>query len=363
MRTSHTRSHTLALIAVAATIAVSTAFAATLAETFNASPFVGDGGSFTLEGPGAAQFTHLSNAPAFTGDPAGSLEVEYDTLKPSTRLTAPLGVTVAETDSFSFGAVLTIRSAGFFADPDGFAQIAFGLINSTTTGLDRSGDFSDFDNDTFDMVEFNYFPNESAFFGGPFVSPSVLGAQVGTSAFNNIVFSSFAFTLPPDTPLRIEFMYDGVTSIMTGTVDSIAPDGTLTPLAETVPLDIYNPPGAFAVPLQGGFTVDAIAISAYLDGFAFAQASAQATLVYDELFFSTPGSGGTTCAELADQVIGQMCNDLLTSPPTSVAELEKIGDELAVQIISGATIIDDNTPGSASDTACITHVKGLIAGQ
>jgi hypothetical protein len=213
------------------------------------------------------------------------------------------------------------------------------------------------------MVEFNYFPNESAFFGGPFVSPSVLGAQVGTSAFNNIVFSSFAFTLPPDTPLRIEFMYDGVTSIMTGTVDSIAPDGTLTPLAETVPLDIYNPPGAFAVPLQGGFTVDAIAISAYLDGFAFAQASAQATLVYDELFFSTPGSGGTTCAELADQVIGQMCNDLLTSPPTSVAELEKIGDELAVQIISGATIIDDNTPGSASDTACITHVKGLIAGQ
>ena len=361
MRTRCSGHHKLAIIAVAATVIVSTAFAAALTETFNTSPFVGDGGSFTLKGPGVAQFTHLSNAPAFTGDPAGSLEVGYDTLEPATRLTAPLGMAVTETDTFSFGAVLTIRSAGFYADPNGFAQIAFGLINSTTTGLDRTGDILDFDNDTFDMVEFNYFPNVSTFFGGPFVSPTTLGAQVGTSAFNNVVFSSLEFTLPLDTPLRVELTYDGGISILTGTIDSIAPDGTLMPLAATVPLDIFNPSGAFAVPIQGGFTVDAIAISAYFDGFAFGQASVQVTLVYDELFFSTPGSGGATCAELADQVFDQMCNDLLSSPPTSLDELETVVDELAVRIISGAEIIDDNTPGSESDTACIAHVQGLIA--
>ena len=353
--------HKLAIIAAAATVIVSTAFAATLTETFNASPFVGDGGSFTLNGPGVAQFTHLSNAPAFTGDPAGSLEVGYDTLEPATRLTAPLGMAVTETDTFSFGAVLTIRSVGFYADPNGFAQIAFGLINSTTTGLDRTGDVLDFDNDTFDMLEFNYFPNASPFFGGPFVSPATLGTQVGTSAFNNVAFSSLELTLPLDTPLRVEFTYDGGISILTGTIDSIAPDGTLMPLAATVPLDIFNPSGAFAVPIQGGFTVDAIAISAYFDGFAFGQASVQVTLVYDELFFSTPGFGGATCAELADQVFDQMCNDLSSSPPTSLVELETVVDELAVRIIAGAEIIDDNTPGSESDAACIAHVQGLIA--
>jgi len=56
-----------------------------------------------------------------------------------------------------------------------------------------------------------------------------------------------------------------------------------------------------------------------------------------------------------------MCNDLFSSPPTSLDELETVVDELAVRIISGAEIIADNTPGSESDTACIAHVQGLIA--
>ena len=360
MRKNQARNHKLAIIAVAATVTVSTAFAATFSETFNAPPFVGDGGNFTLVGTGVGQFTHLSSAASFAGDPVGSLEVQYDTLEPTTRLAAPLGVTVDETDSFSFGAVLTIRSAAFYADPNGFAQITFGLINSTTTGGDRTGDFLDFDNDTFDMVEFNFFPNVSSFFGGPFVSPTVFGEQLDASAFNNVAFSSLEFALPLDTPLRVEFTYDGDTSILTGMIDSIAPDGTLMPLAATVPLDIFNPTGAFAVPIQGGFTVDAIAISAYFDGFAFGQASVQATLAYDELFFSTPVSGGTTCAELVDQVVDQMCNDLSTSPPTSLEELVTVVDEVAVRIISGAEIIDDNTPGAGSDAECIARAQGLL---
>src|SRR5256886_621647 len=104
---------------------------------------------------------------------------------------------------FDFGAILTIRSQGFFADPDGFSQIAFGLWNAARTGLKRTS----FPSDSFDLVEFDYFPNVTPF-GGPFVSPTVFGGNVADNAFFNFAFNSAETTLPLDTPLLVQCHYN-----------------------------------------------------------------------------------------------------------------------------------------------------------
>ncbi len=338
------------------------AFAGTFTEDFGDSPFTGDGGDFMIEGPGTDQFEFLPAAPvAFSGDPVGALAVHFDSLRQSTRFRAPVGVAVTETDSFSLGGIMTIQGSGFNADPNGFMQIAFGLINSSTTGLDRTGDFSDFAADTFDMVEFDYFPNASALFGGPFVSQLVLGEAVGGDAFNNVAFSSGEFALPLDTPLRIELHYDGMTSVLTLMVDQIAVNGSLTPLATGVkPLDIFAPPGGFAVPIEGGFTVDTIAISAYFDGFTAGTPSVEGTIVFDLLFAAFPDDEALTCAQAADRVFDQLCQDTSGAGLSSLSGLSALAAALAPTVLGRVDLIDEGTPESASTEACIDHILQLV---
>lgn len=261
--------------------------ALTLNEDFSDSPFVGDGGRFSIVGPGEDQFIHQLDNPAFAGDPMGSLVVHYDSAEPTTRFSAPLGVTVTDEDSFSFGTIMTIQSDDYFPSPFGFMEIAFGLINSETTGEDRTGSFEDFAADTFDMVEFDYFPN-ATFFGGPFVTVAVFGAPVTNDAFGNFVVTSGEFSLPLDTPLFIQVDYDGATTTVTVSVSKIAADGSLTGLVTgTSPLNIFNTGIPWAPGLIGGLSVDTISISAYKDGWnsPFLPISLVATVIYDKLFF------------------------------------------------------------------------------
>src|SRR5439155_19958288 len=119
------------------------------------------------------------------------------------RLSTSTGQVFSLDADFDFGAILTIRSEGFFADPDGFSQIAFGLWNAARTGLDRTS----FPSDSFDLVEFDYFPNVTPF-GGPFVSPTVFGGNVADNAFFNFAFHSAETTLPLDTPLLVQCHYN-----------------------------------------------------------------------------------------------------------------------------------------------------------
>jgi len=139
---------------------------------------------FFAEGDTAARFHYIANTPSrFAGDRRGSLRVLYDTTLPTARIGAPIGAVLSLDEDFRFGAVLTIRSAGFAADPNGFSQIAFGLWNAHTTGLGRTL----FPSDAFDLVEFDWFANVTAF-GGPFLSPSIFGGSVGANAFDNFAF-------------------------------------------------------------------------------------------------------------------------------------------------------------------------------
>jgi hypothetical protein len=225
--------------------------------------------AFTGEGNTAARFTYIPDTrPAFPGDRRGSLRVLYDTTLDTGRIGVPLGTVLSLDDDVRFGAVLTIRSAGFFADPNGFSQIAFGLWNSHTTGLGRTM----FPSDSFDLMEFDWFANVGPF-GGPFLSPSIFGGNLDGNAFDNFTFFSAETPLPFDTPLLCEGVYEAATRQLTVTVSRRGRGPQWEPIpgaAVTVDLSTLHP----------GYLVDTLGIGAYGEGWA----SLHAEVDYDLLW-------------------------------------------------------------------------------
>jgi hypothetical protein len=123
------------------------------------------------------------------------LTVLVNSALPTARLDLPLGTTLNDTSTF----ILTSRFSFHVttASPDQFAQIAFGLTNHTLTGGDRTGSLADQTSDnTFNTVEFNYFPNVSTLFGGPTLTPTVFGGQGGSEPDFD-AFSNFASIFDP----------------------------------------------------------------------------------------------------------------------------------------------------------------------
>ncbi len=235
---------------------------------------------FLLRGPGAAQFVYdAGTAPRYPGDPRGSLAVTYDSVEPTTRLFSMLRGGYTEQQNFEFGAVLTVRPDGFAPDPAGFHPIAFGLFNASTTGDDRTGDLSDFRADTFDTVEFAWFPNLSPLFGGPYLSPDAFGAAVSQDAFDRFAFSTVPLDLRPGVTYLVRMRHIAADRTLTCRIWSVAADGSTTPV----------PGGTTTVDLSGigGFLVNGLEITSYLDGFnVFSQSgrSLLATVDYDLLY-------------------------------------------------------------------------------
>ena len=223
---------------------------------------------FFAEGD-ATRFTFVPGTPPrFSGDRRGSLRVLYDTTRPTGRVGAPIGAVLSLDEDFRFGAVLTIRSAGFAADPNGFSQIAFGLWNSHTTGLGRTT----FPSDAFDLVEFDWFANVTDF-GGPFLSPSIFGGPAGANAFDNFAFTSSETALPFDVPLLCEGVYDAAARRLTVTVSRHVRGPRFDPVpgAETtVDLSTIDP----------GFLVDTFGIGAYGEGWPSLHAEVDFDLLY-----------------------------------------------------------------------------------
>jgi hypothetical protein len=261
----------LALAAsIAALLAAAAPVRADWVERFETDPLAGGGPNvFFAEGDAAARFVFLAGAPSrFPGDREGTLRVAYDTLLPTARISAPFGTALSPDADFSFGAILTIRSEDFFASPDGFSQIVFGLWNAATTGLNRTG----FPSDAYDQVEFDYFPNVTAF-GGPFVSPTVFGGNAGDNAFFNFAFQSAETVLPFDVPLLIEARYAAAARQLRVTVSRHASGTFFERLPEaTVSVDLSR--------LDPGFVVNVAGISGYFEGFASLRASVDYDLLY-----------------------------------------------------------------------------------
>lgn len=245
--------------------------ASSVVERFVGDPLAGQSANrFFQEGDVDGHFAYLPGEPPhFPGDRPGSLRVVYDTTVPAGRISTPLGRVLSIDDDFSFGAILTIRSGGFDADPDGFDQIAFGLWNEATTGLDRTG----FPSDSFDLIEFDYFPNVSPLFGGPFLSPTVFGGDAGGNAFFNFAFQSAEVGLPFEVPLLCVADYSAATRRLMVSVSRLGSGALVqrTPLA-TVVVDLAG--------LRPGFLANALGIPAYFEGFP----SLRAVVDYDLLY-------------------------------------------------------------------------------
>lgn len=242
---------------------------AQLVERFGSDPLErADGIVFYPEGDVAARFDYVMDGPHFPTDRPGTLRVLYDTTLPAGRISTPIGRVLTSGDEFEFGAILTIRSEGLFADPNGFSQIAFGLWNAHTTGMNRAS----FPSDAFDLVGFDYFPNVGEF-GGPFLSPGVFGGNVQNNAFFNFSFASAEVVLPADVPLLCQFhcipaqkrMNLRISKHIGGVTFARIPGAMV-----SVDLSQLNP----------DFLVNVAGIAGYFEGFASIRASVDYDLLY-----------------------------------------------------------------------------------
>jgi len=257
-----------ALVAGAFVLAAVPAHAGTTARLGSDPLKPGGSTPFFVEGD-ASRFAWVGNTPPrFPGDRRGSLRVLYDTTLPTGRIGMPLGSVLSLDEDFRFGAVLTIRSHGFAADPNGFSQIAFGLWNAHTTGLGRTL----FPSDSYDLVEFDWFANVTSF-GGPFLSPSIFGGNVQDNAFFNFAFQSVEAPLPFDVPLLCEGVYDATTRVLTVTVSRHVGGPRFEPVpGATTTVDLST--------LAPGFLVDTLGIAAYGEGWASLHAEVDFDLIY-----------------------------------------------------------------------------------
>jgi hypothetical protein len=152
---------------------------------------------------------------------ADTLTAAYDTGLPTARLVRDVGITLTDETAFSFEVDFEILSAGFFADPDGFAQIACGLMNSVTTGTDRAGGGPN-GGDAYDVASLDYFPNVSPVFGGPTLGPTIVNSETEAGFFSAINFAFGQETglddpgeapLPLDTALTASLEYSPLSRV------------------------------------------------------------------------------------------------------------------------------------------------------
>ena len=201
------------------------------------------------------------------------LDVLLDSNAPGARLGAPLGTTLDGADSFVVE--MDFRLDAIDASPDDFFQVSFGLVSSATTGLNRTGTslsappfFVD-DADTWDSLELAYYPNVT-FFGGPFLQPTVFGANVGSP------FSNFAANfgpssdlgdntgdqvteLPQDVPLRVRMVHDACRQRLVTTIFDLSGGQPAELETGIAPLDLSF------LNATGTFHVDTLALNAYQD--------------------------------------------------------------------------------------------------
>lgn len=204
---------------------------------------------------------------------ARHLAVTLDSNAPAARLVSPLGMSLDGTTSFRLEADFVIE--GLDASPDDFFQLGFGLVNLGTTGLNRTGTslpvppfFVD-DSDVFDSVGFDYYPNVT-FFGGPFLQPTVFGAESG-SAFANFAANfgpssdlgdngpGQVTELPQGRPLRVVMFHDACSQRLVTRLFDLGGHDPAELDTGIAPLDLS------VLNATGTFTVDAFGIHAYQD--------------------------------------------------------------------------------------------------
>jgi hypothetical protein len=232
--------------------------------------------------------------PRFTLNGDGTLTAHYNTFLDTDKLLFPLSRPLTAADSFTYTTRFKILSAGFSAPSDQGAQIAFGLVNTGTTGNDRSGTLST-SGDTFDAAMVDYFPNVSPFFPSPTLSPTVFATRPTATAgafdvIHSVYFDESALAgagegpLPLDTFMTATFAYNAGTHV-----------ATLSFANDAGPLLINAGGGAdgktstieLQLPDNIAFTLDAFALTLWKDSWAFGVPSVQADVVFDSFSVAT----------------------------------------------------------------------------
>jgi hypothetical protein len=209
----------------------------------------------------------------FLWEPNDGLSAIYDSSLEDSRLMAPLGFELTGASDFVVEVDFTIQAIE--GGPDDFMQFAFGLVNSRTTGLNRTGTslpgppFFDDDSDVYDSVEFAYFPNET-FFGGPFLQPAVFGAEMG-SPFANFAgnFGASAdlgdngagevTSLPVGVPLRVRMAHDGCAQALVTRIFDLSERSPVELATGVTPIDLSF------LNTTGTFSVDSFAVTLHQD--------------------------------------------------------------------------------------------------
>jgi len=282
--------------------------------------------------PAGAPNTYVWNAP---GDLTHNLNTNWrlaggslDTsnyVADSSRLAWSLPRTYTQADSFSFGATLTINSLAAWSEQ--YMQIAFGLVNSATTILDRTGHpdpstgWSTGGN-CFDSFEWNFFPNESSF-GWPTLQQTVVGsdlfgpdaafwhmaanfnlADAQDGGYDTLLAQEIAdsthplfgnpYGLPLGTPMAVTMDYDGPTTTVSMLITDAGTGAVLVDNIVTLPdLNISAPIGGFGS--VSSFAIDTLAIMDPQDGNAWGDdPSIVADITYENIWFNETADAPVT---------------------------------------------------------------------
>jgi hypothetical protein len=153
------------------------------------------------------------------------LTVHYNSYQPSAWCFRPIDPATSRTlgryDDFEFSVAFRIRSENL--STEGFAQIAWGLINSQTTGKDRAG-CSPAGPYAYDCVTFDYFPTT----GYTTLAPTIIHSDAAQGFWSSIDFSMGAETLisqaggeegiTPDQIYTARLRFDGFWQVATLTI-------------------------------------------------------------------------------------------------------------------------------------------------
>lgn len=224
---------------------------------FSEDPLADDRAVF--EGEAFDRLEWAPSQPLYAGDAPGTLTAIYQSDLPAGRVGWPLGQTLTREDDFQAVAVFVIDSEHLAADPFGYFQISWGLWNSRTTGMDRTGGPAAVA-DTYEMIEFDYYPNVSPFWGGPFLSPALFGVERIGGAFVNFSFAAAETELPPDVPLVATLEHRAGQDAVVVSVQRITGDGGLLPVdgaVTVIPVDYL---------LEDDYAVDTVGLTLWQNG-------------------------------------------------------------------------------------------------
>lgn len=264
----------------------------TWVEDFADDPLIA--GRFSLRPPNAAErFTYDAGQGLLTG--------HYDSFEPTVWYMRPLdavhGHAFGRYDQFEFSVTFRIRSEGFYADPDMFAQIGWGLVNAQTTGPDRAG----CDNEAskaFDCASFDFFPNVSPIYGGPTLGPTVIHSDRGSDNYYSSIdfpfYQESTISIPHgDETILLDVVYTAY--VMYDPIQQVA---TLTLYQDGRPLAI-NTEGAGGVggpdgdittiqrflTIDRGFAVDSFALLLWRDSCNYGWSSVIADVDFLQISF------------------------------------------------------------------------------